>query len=192
MLQDTAVRERFEKNSLVLVPCHIYYPLHSTARDFWIILAFHSWWEHAKKILNHHEVRTPQNINLEGRNFLNFEPATFVIASPGSRHCRQSSISIQNIPGPSQGQSSLGITPVEFGCVIVNLHNLQVWVWRIVASVTLLDNCLMTISPSLNPTVLRTQITWVMILPFWITPWQGWALLHQVHDIPWMSNRNSS
>jgi hypothetical protein len=92
-------------------------------RDFRIITASHSWHKHAKKVPDQHEIWTPQNNDLTGRNFLNFVLATFTIASPGSHHCGQSYVALL-MPGLSQGQSSWSITPAEFGCVFVQPHKL--------------------------------------------------------------------
>ena len=64
----------------------------------------------------------PQNIHLKGRNFLNFVPATFTIALPGSRHHGWSSVTICNIRTPT-GPKLFGYNS-WFGCVFVQPHNL--------------------------------------------------------------------
>jgi hypothetical protein len=111
-----------------------------SAQDFRIIPASHFWCKHDKKYLDHHEIQTPQNNNLTGHHFLNFMPATFAIASPGSLHCSQSYIALL-MPGLSQHQSSWSITPAEFGCVFMQPHNL----------ISLCSNTSCIYGPSLAP-----------------------------------------
>jgi hypothetical protein len=59
----------------------------------------------------------PQNNDSTGNNFLNFVPATFAIASPGSCHHGQSYVALP-MPGLSQGESSWSITPAEWLCLL--------------------------------------------------------------------------